>query len=147
MHLPCDLTPKLLSSLLSTPFHRRCSWNMRGRLSSSGTKPTAAPSQPWTSGTSWSPSGRTCSHPSWRNASWRWVFVWLRGSLFHLFYCCPQEPKSGWLKIVRSVAAAHLGVRILCHNLLRNCCCTNWVFFIQQHLNDKLGQLINRSII
>lgn len=98
MHLLYDLTPNHPPFLLSPPLHRRCSWNMRGRLLSSETKPTAAPCQPWTSGTSWSPSGRTCSRPSWRNASWRWVFVWLCGSLFHLFYCRPQEPKWGWLK-------------------------------------------------
>lgn len=117
MHLLCDLKPKLSCFLLATPFHRRCSWNMLGRLLSSGTKPIAAPSQPWTSGTSWSLSAHTCSHPLWRNASWRWVFVWLCGSLFHLFYCHSQEPKSGWLKIVRSFSP---GVPILFHYILRN---------------------------
>lgn len=72
MHLLCDLRPR------PPPAGTRVE-----RLSSSGTEPTAAPSRHWTSGTSWSPSGRTCSHPSWRNASWRcFFFVWLCGSLF-----------------------------------------------------------------
>lgn len=130
MYLLFDLTPKLSPFLLSSPFHRRCSWNIHDRLLSSMDR---------------AHSGSVSA------LDFRDIMVTIgphmltllcRGmpcgggvSFLALWFSLPFEPKLGWLK-VRSVTAVHLGVMSLNVQGKKNCG-INLVFFIQQHQNDK----------
>lgn len=138
MHLPYDLTPKLLHlSPLRSPSAGDAAGTCAAGFHPAGPSPQRLHLGPGLQ-------GHHGHHPAAHAHTLRGgmprgggFFVWLRGSLLHLFYCRPREPKSGWLKIVRSVAAAHLGVLMVRLCALRRY--SNRVVFVQQHRKDELG--------
>lgn len=84
---------------------RNCSWSTHARRLPRRTKGRMAPSPRWISVTLCPQSGTTCSHPSWRRISSRWVFL---RALISSFKATRQMDKSQPSEYHKSPHSANL---------------------------------------